>query len=57
MQKCITWTKNIQKGAQALQEVHIHWRIKEKRLLTLVLNQFAFLIYLFIYLLNKKTCY
>ena len=34
MQKCITWKKEIQKGARALREAQIHCRIKEKRLLT-----------------------
>ena len=33
MQKCITWTKKIQKGAQDIQEAQIHCGIKEKRLL------------------------
>ena len=33
MQKCITWTKKIQKGVRALREAYIHWGIKEKRLL------------------------
>ena len=41
MQKCITWTKQIQKGAQALWEAQLHCGIKEKRLLTPVLNRFA----------------
>ena len=34
MQKCMTWTKKIQKGAWDLRDEQIHCRIKEKRLLT-----------------------
>ena len=41
MQKCIIWTKNIQKGERALWEAKLHCRIKEKRLLKPVLNRFA----------------
>ena len=41
MQKCITWKKSIQKGAQALWEAQLHCRIKEKRLLTPMSNRFA----------------
>ena len=41
MQKCITWTKKIQKGARDLWEAKLHCGIKEKRLLTLMLNRFA----------------
>ena len=47
MQKCITWTNNIQKGARALREAQIHCGIKEKRPLTPVLTRFAYLIHSF----------
>ena len=43
MQKFITWTKKRQKGARALREAQIHCGIKEKRLLTPVLNCFVYL--------------
>ena len=54
MQKCITYTKKIQKGERALREVQIHCRIKEKRLLTPVLTCFAYLIHSFKYLLDNQ---
>ena len=54
MQKCITWTKNIQKGARALLEAQIHCRIKEKLLLTPVSTRFAYLIHYFRSLLENK---
>ena len=41
MQKCITWMKKIQKGAQALWEAQLHCGIKDKRLLTPVLTLLA----------------
>ena len=53
-QKCTTWTKKIQKGARDLREAQIHFRIKEKRLLTPVLTRFAYLIHSFRYLLKNK---
>ena len=43
--KCTTWTKNIQKGAQALQKSQFHCGIKVKHLLTPVLTRFAYLIH------------
>ena len=54
MQKCITWTNKSQKGAWALREAQLHCRIKEKRLLTPVLNRFAYLIHPFRSLLENK---
>ena len=54
MQKCITWTKKIQKGGRDLREAQIHCGIKEKRLLTPVSTRFAYLIYSFRSLLENK---
>ena len=54
MQKCITWTKKIQKGARALREAQINCGIKEKRLLTPILTRFAYLIQSFRSLLENK---
>ena len=54
MQKCITCTKKIQKGALALRDAHIHCGIKEQRLLTPVLNRFSYLIHSFISLLDNE---
>ena len=54
MQKCITWTKNIQKGGRSLQEAQIHFVIKDNRLLTPVSNRFAYLIHSFWSLLENK---
>ena len=54
MQKCITWTKKIQKGARDLWEAQIHCGIKSKRLLTPVSNRFAYLIHSFISLLENE---
>ena len=54
MQKCITWTKKRQKGARVLLDAQIHCGIKEKRLLTPVLNCFAYLIHYFTSLLDNK---
>ena len=54
MQKCITWTKKSQKGAQALREANIHCGIKEKRLLTPVLDRFEYLIHSFRSLMENK---
>ena len=51
MQKCITWTKNIQKGARYLQDAQIHCGIKEKRLLT---HHFSYLIQSFRSLMDNK---
>ena len=53
-QKCLTWTKKIQKGAWALREAQIHCGIKEKRLLTPVSTRFAYLIHSFRSLLENK---
>ena len=54
MQKCITWTKKIQKGVRALWEAQIHCGIKEKRLLTPVSTRFSYLIHSFRSLLENK---
>ena len=54
MQKCITWTKKIQKGARDLWEEQIHCGIKEKHILTPVLTRFAYLIHSFRSLLENK---
>ena len=54
MHKCITGTKNIQKGARDLRDTHIHHRIKEKQLITPVLNRFAYLNHSFRSLLDNK---
>ena len=54
MQKCITWTKKIQKGERDLQEAQIHCGIKEKLLLTPVSTRFAYLIHSFRSLLENK---
>ena len=40
-QKCITWTKKIQKGAWDLWEAQLHCGIKDKRLFTPVLTRLA----------------
>ena len=54
MQKCITWTKKIHKGARALRDAHIHCGIKEKRLITPVSTRFSYLIHSFRSLLDNK---
>ena len=54
MQKCITWTKKIQKGARALQEAQIHCGIKDNRLLTPVSKRFIYLIHSFRSLMENK---
>ena len=54
MQKCITWTKKSQKGAQDLREAQIHCGIKEKRLLAPVSTRFAYLIHSLMSLLENK---
>ena len=54
MQKCITCTKKIQKGARALWDTHIHCGIKEKRFLAPVLTHFSYLIHSFRSLLENK---
>ena len=54
MQKCITWTNNIQTVAQAIQEAQIHCGIKYKHLLTPVSTCFACLIHSFGSLLENK---
>ena len=55
MQKYITWMKKSQKGVRDLREAQIHCVIKEKRLLTPVLNISAYLIHSFRYLLENKS--
>ena len=55
MQKCITCTKKNQKGARALREAQLHYRIKEKRLLAPVLTRFVYLIHSFRSLIDNKT--
>ena len=54
MQKCITWTKKIQKGGQALREAQLHRRINMKHFLTPVSTRFSYLIHLFRNLLYNK---
>ena len=43
MQKCINWTKKIQKGARALWEAQLHCGIKDKRLFAPILTCFAYM--------------
>ena len=54
MQKCITWTNNIQTVAQAIQEAQIHCGIKYNLILTPVFNRFAYLIHSFRSLFDNK---
>ena len=54
MQKCITWTKKIQKGAWAIRDAQIHCGVTEKRLLTPVSTCFTYLIHFFRSLLDDK---
>ena len=54
MQKCITWTKKSQKGAQAFREAQNHCGIKENCLPTTVSTSFAYLIHSFRLLLENK---
>ena len=54
MQKCITRTKKIQKGDQALRDAQIHCEIREKRFLTPILTRFAYLIHFLKSLVDNK---
>ena len=54
MQKCITWTKKIQKGARAIREAQLHCGIKEKCLLAPASTHFAYLINSFRFLLENE---
>ena len=54
IQKCITWTKKSHEGARALWEAQLLYRIKEKRLITLILTRFEYLIHWLWSLLDNK---
>lgn len=54
MQKCITWTKKSQKGANSLRESQEHCRLCPMKLLTPVKTRFAYLILSFRCMLQNK---